>query len=184
MTRIIFNYKIQQVRAADSVTREHLQSTNLIHLNALVGRLFSSENPTEVLKPFKLSKSFSRLTVDIICNGGAAWVKVIARNARALTLISLGNGEYGQKSVLDQAQNYLKCAALYPHHYKLPVIIFHFAYGIEASLSTKLRDMGVVVEGEQIESGGIDVDTGAFGKYLENIWTGDELFFARMLIFQ
>ncbi|XP_015120785.1 UPF0415 protein C7orf25 homolog [Diachasma alloeum] len=144
---------LEKVRSTDSVKREHLQSTNLIHLNALVERLLSSKNPTEVLKPFKLPDSDSRLTVDIICNGGAAWIKVIARNARALTLISLGNGEYGQKSVLDQAEIYLKCATMYPHHYKSPEIIFHFAYGIETSLSSQLEELGVSVEGEKIECG-------------------------------
>ncbi|XP_063985072.1 UPF0415 protein C7orf25 homolog isoform X1 [Diachasmimorpha longicaudata] len=146
---------LEKVRSTDSVKREHLQSTNLIHLSALVERLLISKNPTEVMKPFKIPDSDSRLTVDIVCNGGATWIKVIARNARALTLISLGNGEYGQKSVLDQAESYLKCAAVYPHHYKSPEIIFYFAYGIETSLSSQLEELGVQVEGEKIEGGEI-----------------------------
>lgn len=101
------------------------------------------------MKPFKYQKS--RLEVDIVCNGGASWIKVIARNARALTMISMGNGEYGQKSVLDQATSYLQCAKCYPHLYRPPDIIFHFAYGIEIPLATRLEHMGIIVEGDKMQ---------------------------------
>uniref|UniRef100_A0A0C9RRS7 CG025_1 protein n=1 Tax=Fopius arisanus TaxID=64838 RepID=A0A0C9RRS7_9HYME len=142
---------LEKVRSTDSVKREHLHSTNLIHLTALVERLLSSKNPAEVLKPFKFPDSETRLTIDIICDGGATWIKVIARNARALTLISLGNGGYGQKSILDHAKSHLKCATLHPHHYKPPNIIFYFAYGIETTLYSQLEKLGVFIEGDLIE---------------------------------
>lgn len=87
-----------------------------------------------------------------MCNSGASWVKVVARNARALTLISLGNGEYGQKSVLDQANLYLVCSKCHLHHYRPPDVIFHFAYGIEVPLALQLEQMGVIVEGERIDT--------------------------------
>ncbi|CAK9833616.1 UPF0415 protein C7orf25 homolog [Anthophora retusa] len=140
---------LEKVQSTGNVKKEHLQSTNLIHLNAIVARLFCANEPTNVMKPFKYQKS--RLEVDIVCNGGASWVKVIARNARALTLISMGNGEYGQKSVLDQATGYLQCAKCYPHLYRPPDVIFHFAYGIEIPLATCLERMGVIVEGDKMQ---------------------------------
>ncbi|XP_076628073.1 UPF0415 protein C7orf25 homolog [Colletes latitarsis] len=140
---------LEKVQSTGNVKKEHLQSTNLIHLNAIVARLFCADEPINVMKPFKYQKS--RLEVDIVCNGGASWIKVIARNARALTLISLGNGEYGQKSVLDQATSYLQCAKCYPYLYRPPDVIFHFAYGIEIPLATQLERMGVIVEGDRIE---------------------------------
>ncbi|XP_034180146.1 UPF0415 protein C7orf25 homolog [Osmia lignaria lignaria] len=140
---------LEKVQSTGNVKKEHLQSTNLIHLNAIVARLFCANEPTNVLKPFKYQKS--RLEVDIVCNGGASWVKVIARNARALTLISMGNGEYGQKSVLDQASSFLQCAKCYPYLYRPPEIVFHFAYGIEIPLAKNLELMGVAVEGDRIE---------------------------------
>ncbi|XP_076242081.1 UPF0415 protein C7orf25 homolog isoform X1 [Calliopsis andreniformis] len=141
---------LEKVQSTGNVKKEHLQSTNLIHLNAIVARLFCANEPTNVIKPFKYQGS--RLEVDIVCNGGASWVKVIARNARALTLISMGNGEYGQKSVLDQAICYLQCAKCYPHLYRPPDVIFHFAYGIEVPLAMRLEQMGVIVEGDKIHS--------------------------------
>ncbi|XP_011870007.1 PREDICTED: UPF0415 protein C7orf25 homolog isoform X2 [Vollenhovia emeryi] len=116
----------------------------------MVARLSCAKDPVNVMRPFKCQKS--RLEVDIVCNGGASWVKVIARNARALTLISLGNGEYGQKSILDQADSYLECSKCHLHHYRPPDVIFHFAYGIEAPLALQLEQMGIVVEGDRIDT--------------------------------
>jgi hypothetical protein len=141
---------VEKVRLTGNVKKEHLQSTNLIHLNAIVKRLLSSKVPVNVLKPFKYQNS--KLEVDIVCDGGSSWVKVIARNAKALTLISDGNAEYGQKSVFDQADSYLKCAQNHPHMYKHPNIIFHFAYGIEKPLADKLENLlGISIEGEKID---------------------------------
>nr|XP_033336541.1 UPF0415 protein C7orf25 homolog isoform X4 [Megalopta genalis] len=140
---------LEKVQSTGNVKKEHLQSTNLIHLNAIGARLFCANEPTNVMKPFKYQKS--RLEVDIVCDGGASWVKVIARNAKALTLISMGNGEYGQKSVLDQANCYLQCAKCYPHLYRPPDVVFHFAYGIEVPLAAHLERVGVVVEGDRID---------------------------------
>ncbi|XP_020281326.1 UPF0415 protein C7orf25 homolog [Pseudomyrmex gracilis] len=141
---------LEKVQCTGNVKKEHLQSTNLIHLNAIVARLSCAKNPISVIKPFKYQKS--RLEVDIVCNNGASWVKVIARNARALTLISLGNGEYGQKSVLDQANSYLMCSKCHLHHYRPPDVIFHFAYGIEIPLALHLEQMGIIVEGDRIDT--------------------------------
>ncbi|XP_017885014.1 UPF0415 protein C7orf25 homolog isoform X2 [Ceratina calcarata] len=143
---------LEKVQCTGNVKKEHLQSTNLIHLNAIVTRLFCVNQPTNVMKPFKHKKS--RLEVDIVYNGGASWVKVIARNARALTLISMGNGEYGQKSVLDQASSYLQCAKCYLYLYRPPDVVFHFAYGIEIPLARRLKQMGVIIEGDIIKYNG------------------------------
>nr|XP_050855828.1 UPF0415 protein C7orf25 homolog [Vespula vulgaris] len=141
---------LKKVQSTGNVKKEHLQSTNLIHLDAMVMRLFNSKEPISVMKPFKYERS--RLEIDIVCMSGGSWVKVIARNAKALTLISLGNGEYGQKSVLDQAESYLQCAKHHPHLYKSPEIVFYFAYGIEIVLAKRLESMGIVVEGDRINS--------------------------------
>lgn len=137
------------MHCAGNLKKKHLQSTNLIHLNAIVARLSCAKDLISVMRPFKHQKS--RLEVDIVCNNGASWVKVIARNARALTLISLGNGEYGQKSILDQANSYLMCSKCHLYHYKPPDVIFHFAYGIEIPLALRLEQMGIIVEGDRID---------------------------------
>ncbi|XP_051154637.1 UPF0415 protein C7orf25 homolog [Leptopilina boulardi] len=141
---------LEKVRCAGTVKKEHLQSTNLIHLNAIVNCLFTASEPIHVLKPFNYKNS--RLEIDIVCKNGSQWIKVIARNARALTLISQGNGEYGQKSIIDQANCFLKCAINHPHMYRKPEIVFHFASGIELPLAEKLENKGIIVEGKKIPS--------------------------------
>lgn len=97
-------------------------------------------------------------------------MKVVARNPKALTLIALGNGEYKQKSVLDQALTYVNCANDNRYLYRPPKVIFYFAYGIEIPLAQKLEEIGVTVEGERIESDVFkslqDFDLGKFYKLL------------------
>lgn len=141
---------LEKVQDTGNLKKKHLQSSNLTHLDAMVARLSCAKDPVSVMRPFKYQKS--RLEIDIVCNSGASWVKVIARNARALTLISLGNGEYGQKSVLDQASSYLVCTKCHLHHYRPPDVIFHFAYGIEVPLALQLEQMGIIVEGDRIDT--------------------------------
>ncbi|XP_014610392.1 PREDICTED: UPF0415 protein C7orf25 homolog [Polistes canadensis] len=160
---------LKKVQSTGNVKKEHLQSTNLIHLDAMVMRLFNSKEPTGVMKPFKYEGS--RLEVDIVCMNGGSWVKVIARNARALTLISLGNGEYGQKSILDQAEFYLQCAKHHPYLYKSPEVVFYFAYGIEEILAKRLESIGITVEGDRInnyenENNEIEIDETLFVSHL------------------
>ncbi|XP_043279461.1 UPF0415 protein C7orf25 homolog isoform X2 [Venturia canescens] len=138
-----------KVRSSGVVKKEYLQSTNLIHLTAMVDCLFESKEPICVMQPFK-DKNNERLEVDIVCKSGGTWIKVIARNARALTLISLGNGEYGQKSVLDQAEAYKKCAENHPYRYQTPEIVFYFACGVEMLLARKLENLGVIVHGKVV----------------------------------
>lgn len=133
------------MHSSGQIKMEQLQSTNLIHLNAITECLLSSQNPIGVLKPFESENS--KLEVDVVCCGGARWIKAIARNAKALTLISLGNGEYGQKSILAKAKSYLDCAEKHQYMYRSPKVVFHFAYGIEAPLAKELDNLGIVVQG-------------------------------------
>ncbi|XP_034951413.1 UPF0415 protein C7orf25 homolog isoform X2 [Chelonus insularis] len=109
-----------------------------------------SNHSISVMKPFKMDSNNSRLMVDIISDDGNTWIKVIARNPKALSLISLGNGEYGQKSILDQAKYFLTCASMHLHCYKPPNIIFYFACGIESFLANQLEELGISVEGKRI----------------------------------
>lgn len=78
---------------AGSMKNEHLLSTNLHHFDALVSFIFSSINIVSLLetKSFKDDSGFvKKLTIDIICENGEKWVKVIARNPKALSQILTG----------------------------------------------------------------------------------------------
>ncbi|KAJ8727412.1 hypothetical protein PYW07_001531 [Mythimna separata] len=79
---------------------------------------------------------------------GRVWTKVIARNPKSLSALSAGKASYGARSILDQAEDYLLCAKLYPCMYQPPKVIFEFMSGIEESLANKLKAVGVIVKGE------------------------------------
>lgn len=38
--------------------------------------------------------------------------------------LSQGEGEYGQRTVVDQAKEFLMCAIQHPHHFKAPKVRF------------------------------------------------------------
>jgi hypothetical protein len=63
--------------------------------------------------------------VDVVSKGGAVWHKAIARKAEALEDISKGRTSCGQKSVIDQASDYMKCAKLHPHLFNPPKVNSH-----------------------------------------------------------
>lgn len=50
------------------------------------------------------------LRVDIVCDNGMKWVKVIARNTKSLIEAAQGRASYGAKSIVDQAEEYVQCA--------------------------------------------------------------------------
>lgn len=50
------------------------------------------------------------LRVDIVCDGGMKWVKVVARNTKSLIEAAQGRSSYGAKSIVDQAAEYVQCA--------------------------------------------------------------------------
>lgn len=54
-------------------------------------------------------------------------ISVIARNPKSLSALSSGKASYGARSILDQADDYLNCAKLYPCMYQSPkvrIVIF------------------------------------------------------------
>ena len=56
-------------------------------------------------------KAKLQLVVDIVSGGkSGCWVKVVARNPRALAVNSQGGAQFGQKNILDQVTNFTKCA--------------------------------------------------------------------------
>ena len=43
-----------------------------------------------------------QLVVDIVSGGSGCWIKVVARNPRALAVNSQGGAQFGQKNIIDQ----------------------------------------------------------------------------------
>lgn len=137
---------LRKLRKSKNVKIEQLSCSNLRHLGAMV-ELTLRPGVIAVCKIFHINDS-SKLVIDIISEEGRVWTKVIARNPKSLSALSAGKASYGARSILDQAEDYLECAKLYPCMYKPPKVIFEFMSGIEENLANKLKSVGVTVKGE------------------------------------
>ncbi|CAH2991568.1 unnamed protein product [Chilo suppressalis] len=137
---------LKRLQKNDKIKVEQLSCSNLRHLGAMVDFALKP-GVLAVCKIFHINDE-SKLLIDIISDGGKTWTKVIARNPKSLTALSTGKASYGARSILDQAEDYLECAQLYPCMYKPPKVIFEFTSGIEESLANKLKGIGVHVKGD------------------------------------
>ncbi|XP_060761213.1 UPF0415 protein C7orf25 homolog [Neoarius graeffei] len=143
---------LQKVKAGKVAIKEsHLQSTNLTHLKAVVESAESLENVISVLHVFAYEGRDGRkqtLVVDVVANRGHTWVKAIGRKAEALHNIWQGRGQYGDKSVIRQAEDYLEASRQQPIQYSNPHIIFAFYNGVSSPMADRLKEMGISVKGD------------------------------------
>lgn len=131
--------------------KEHLQCSNLVHLESIIVELCKVYKPQAVMQVFNLCNKdgdvSKKVVVDIVGKDGHTWIKVVARNPRALDLNSQGGNQYGQKSIMDQVKEFVKCSRQNPTMFKTPVVKFVFANGITSSLDRKIRSKGAAVDG-------------------------------------
>ena len=140
---------LETLRKKSSKNKENsLSSSNLINIEGIVAAIETFPNVTHVLHPFHCPGYEHPLVVDVICNNGYSWVKVIARKAQALHLIWAGEGQYGEKSISIQAQQFLKCAGLHPINFNVPQIVFSFCQGVTSEMRAHLLELGLHVKGE------------------------------------
>ncbi|XP_026322320.1 UPF0415 protein C7orf25 homolog [Hyposmocoma kahamanoa] len=139
---------LKRLQKSKKVKIEQLSCSNLRHLGAMVDCALRP-GVISVCKIFHINDE-SKLVIDIISDNGKTWTKVIARNPKSLSALSSGNASYGARSILDQAEDYLECAKLYPCMYQPPKVVFEFVSGIEESLANKLQTIGVIVKGDTL----------------------------------
>ena len=134
---------------ASKLKLEHLQCSNLLHLSAMVQALKDSASPSHILKSFTNSAG-KKITVDIIAQDGFQWIKVIARSPQALERLAIGDQAYGQRSLMDQAKDYVLATENNLHHFKPPVLVFSFHAGVPERAAAKLATLGVIVKGDVV----------------------------------
>uniref|UniRef100_A0A8C5MFC0 CG025 protein n=1 Tax=Leptobrachium leishanense TaxID=445787 RepID=A0A8C5MFC0_9ANUR len=143
---------LQKVEAGKVVIKEsHLRSTNLTHLQAIIESAESLDDVVSVLHVFGYNDQFGEkqtLVVDVVANGGHTWVKAIGRKAEALHNIWLGRGQYGDKSIIKQAEDYVEASRQQPVQYSSPHIIFAFYNSVSSPMAEKLKEMSVSVRGD------------------------------------
>ncbi|XP_055544156.1 UPF0415 protein C7orf25 homolog [Wyeomyia smithii] len=136
---------LSKVKNTKAVTINHILCSNLTHFDCLVQCLLTCEKVTHVDYPLPLEERGSKLRIDIVADGGATWIKVIARNPKSLSDAVHGRTSYGSKSILEQAAEYQEAAECYPHMFKPPRVVFRFLSNIDCELIAELETIGVTV---------------------------------------
>ncbi|KAG7273886.1 hypothetical protein CRUP_025947 [Coryphaenoides rupestris] len=144
---------------AMQVKESHLHSTNLTHLRAIVEAAESLEGVVSLLHVFAYDDDDEdggggggggkqSLVVDVVANGGHTWVKAVGRKAEALHNIWQGRGQYGNRSIVSQAEEYVRASEQQPIQYSKPHVVFAFYNGVSSPMADRLRAMGVSVRGD------------------------------------
>ncbi|XP_053114765.1 UPF0415 protein C7orf25 homolog [Hemicordylus capensis] len=134
-----------------AIKESHLQSTNLTHLQAIIESAENLKEVVGVLHVFAYEDNFGEkqsLVVDVVANSGHTWVKSIGRKAEALHNIWLGRGQYGDKSIIEQAEDFLQASCQQPVQYSNPHIIFAFYNGVSSPVAERLKQMGISIRGD------------------------------------
>lgn len=97
-----------------------------------------AEQPARVRTP-------ERAVVDVVAAHGSTWIKVVARNPEALLTSSMGDGEYGRRTILDQVRDLVTCAACHPHLYRSPRVTVWTALPICEPLREIIEGVGAQV---------------------------------------
>ncbi|EEC04344.1 conserved hypothetical protein [Ixodes scapularis] len=141
-------------KAPDSIKGEHLRCTNLAYLSSVVTCSLAVHGLVDVLKPFSCPevRGPERTIVDVVASNGLAWIKVVARNPEALLTSSLGDGEYGRRTILDQVRDMVDCAGCHPHLYRIPEVKIWTALPVGEPLREIIEGVGHEIVAD-LESG-------------------------------
>lgn len=145
------------------VKESHLHSTNLTHLTAIVESAESLEAVVALLHVFTYQDAAGcrqTLVVDVVANGGHTWVKAVGRKAEALHNIWQGRGQYGDKSIISQAEDFLQASRQQTVQYQHPHIVFAFYNGVSCPMADRLRDMGISVRGDIVAVNAVVTEEG------------------------
>ncbi|KAM7399926.1 hypothetical protein PAMA_004555 [Pampus argenteus] len=145
------------------VKESHLHSTNLTHLTAIMETAESLEGVVALLHVFTYQDTAGlrqTLAVDVVANGGHTWVKAVGRKAEALHNIWQGRGQYGDKSIIRQAEEFLRASRQQPVQYRHPHIVFAFYNSVSSPMAARLNHMGVSVRGDIVAVNNVVMEEG------------------------
>ena len=137
---------------------EHVKCSNLYNLEAIVETLEESDDIVSVLQTFSFksqsaentfnsTKSKRKLCVDIVCENGSAWCKVIARSPKALNLNATGGQQYGKKSILKNIDDLVHCSYQNTYNYCPPKVKVVFHNGVSSNVAQATEKRGAIVVG-------------------------------------
>lgn len=153
--------ELKQLNKKPERAREGKTTSNLPHLKGVLETYKNSTNVQDILCDMK----HYGIVVDVICDSGRTWKKVVARNAQSTHLIWAGKGQYGTKDVSRTAKKYIQAAELFCE-LSPPKVICIFMNGVTHDLAEYLEGLGVKVEGERVD---VHEDTKRRLKALEDL---------------
>jgi hypothetical protein len=132
------------------INKSHVTCSNLPHFSAILKVIHTEKDVIAVQKVFlyKHEEKQLRFEVDVVCRGGATWIKVKAMKPEAIQNIVQGNSTFGTKSITSMGEQMVECALQYNFHYKTPQCIVWFTKGVTEDVAEELSDMGIVIRGE------------------------------------
>lgn len=131
--------------------KEHdLKSSNLSHFAAILHAINHLPNVVKILSPFSTKDRTDSLIVDVVAQNGLLWMKVIARKAQALHLIWAGKGQFGDRDIIRQAEDYTSCANQHPVNFVVPKVHYAFYNEVTYEMAEALERLGVTVWGRRI----------------------------------
>jgi len=157
-----FLEKFESPENVNELKKEHISCSNLVHLGSIIEQLFLVQNPSSVMQPFNLTQDskVKKICVDIVCDKGQSWLKVVARNPIALDQNSQGGSQFGQRSFIDQVKELVRCAAQNELLFRAPSVRIIFASGVTKSLHRRISKIGAQVDGEIVVTGDEEEDDG------------------------
>ena len=132
----------------------HLKSTNLTNLRAILQAVENSPNVCSVLTVFYFEKPHyppDQLIADVVVMEGYKWIKVIARKPLAVHKIWSGQGQYGDKDISTMAEDYLCAADQNPINYEAPQVCFLFPRGLTTSVHNSIKAAGIQPIGKVLQ---------------------------------
>ena len=109
------------------------------------------------------------IKIDFIANNNQTWVKIIARNSESIKDEVLGRCEYGSKSILAVAHEFLEVASSQLNFFRPPKVVFDFLNPIDENLEKALEEKGIVIGRKFREATSVSKDVEDYESFKLNI---------------
>lgn len=129
------------------VTKSRILSSNVTLFESIFDVFQRETGVVAIGQPFTLDGKLRALTVDIVSENGCKWVKVKAMSSKSIEDLYEGRGRFGERSVVEIAADYLRCASQNIVNFGVPKVEFAFSDlpGIPAGILQQLRAAGISV---------------------------------------
>ncbi|XP_055678574.1 UPF0415 protein C7orf25 homolog [Lutzomyia longipalpis] len=129
-----------------TIIENHILCSNLVHFEVVVGVLTTCRAPKHIDCSLQSESRRTPLRVDIVCDDGASWVKIIARKSKSIKAAVSGDTKYGSKNILDHADEFIEVASQNPINFRTPKIYFVSLNPLDENLVSQLEQKGITVK--------------------------------------